>query len=205
MFGPRPCSLLSTMLDRHLRVILDSIPDGVLIESGDRIVYLNTTYARLLGYGGPADLAGATIEMIAMEEERDRLMFFGRCRAAGKPAPTRYQFRARKKDESTVVFDASISSNQMDGQMLITTIVREVVPPSAKPVVEAAGLKKLSPREREVVEFLMKGVRPKEIALRLGISEKTVGTFRARVFSKLALQNDLDLYRFGSAHGMISS
>ena len=198
-------AVCADMLDRTLRTILDTIPDGVLVEAGDRIAYLNTAYARLLGYRSTAELAGATIKMIALEEEQDRLMFFGRCRAEGKPAPTRYQFRARRRDDSIATLDASISANQIGGQMLITTIVREIVPQSVAESLPVSGLKRLSPREREVVSLLLKGRRPKEIALDLGISEKTVGTFRARVFAKLALRNDLDLYRFGSTHGLIGS
>ncbi|MFP5245708.1 MAG: PAS domain-containing protein, partial [Thermoanaerobaculia bacterium] len=85
---------MRAILDRHLRAVLDSAPDGVLVESGDRVAYLNGAYAQMLGYPTPTELCGETIRAIAHPEDVDRLSWFGRCRREGKPAPTRYTFRA---------------------------------------------------------------------------------------------------------------
>lgn len=195
---------MGTLLDRQLRAVLDGAPDGVLVESGERIAYLNPAYASMLGYRSTTDLHTATIRDIAHEEDLDRLSWFGKCRRQGKPAPTRYTFRARTRAGEIVSLDASISLTHQDGG-LITTIVREVeLAPERTDLLNAIpGLKRLSAREAEVLQHVMAGRRSKEIAALLGISEKTIGTHRSRAFRKLALRNDRDLFRIASAQGAI--
>lgn len=192
---------MRAILDRHFRIVLDDAPDGVLVESGDAIAYVNAAYARLLGYDRAGDLASATIRDIAHPDDFERLAWFGRCRAEGKPAPTRYTFRARAR-EKVVTLDASISAAHCDGQLLITTIVRELhaAPP---PPLELPGTKHLSPREREVMQQLLDGRRSKEIALLLDCSEKTIWSHRARAFRKLGLRGVADLFRAAADAGWV--
>ena len=190
------------ILERHFRAVLDNAPDGVLVESRDSIAYVNAAYAHLLGYENPAALAKVTIRDIAHPEDLERLIFFGRCREEGKPAPTRYTFRARHRVGRIVTLDASISAARCDGELLITTIVRELQP-APRPALELPGTKHLSPREREVVQYLLEGRRSKEIALMLDVSEKTIWTHRARAFQKMALRGVGDLFRIAAETGAI--
>jgi PAS domain-containing protein len=44
-----------SMLDSDFRKMLDVFPDGVLVERGDRIDYVNLAYARLLGYSSRSE------------------------------------------------------------------------------------------------------------------------------------------------------
>lgn len=53
--------------------------------------------------------------------------------------------------------------------------------------------KKLSTREVEVLKLLSIGKKNKEIALELDINEKTVSTYKARLFKKLHVTNLVDL------------
>jgi PAS domain S-box-containing protein len=186
------------MFDRQFHAVLDSAPDGVLIESGDRVVYLNSAYARMLGYGTSNEFDSATIRDIAHPEEVERLQWFGRCRSEGKPAPTRYSFRACARGGDVVTLDASISAARLDGELLITTIVRRIEAAPAPPF-EIPGVAALSPREREVIEHLLAGKRSKEIALLLDVSDKTIWTHRCRAFQKLGVQGLADLFRFANA------
>src|SRR5687768_16259949 len=190
------------ILDRQFRSVLDSAPDGVLVECGDCIAYVNAAYAHLLGYESAAELASATIGDIAHTEDVERLRWFGRCRAEGKPAPTRYTFQECARGGEVVTLDASISAARCDGELLITTIVREL-PVVQKPALELPGTKQLSPREREVVQYLLAGRRSKEIALLLDVSEKTIWSHRARAFQKLALRGVADLFRVAAEAGLV--
>jgi PAS domain S-box-containing protein len=188
--------MIKPILDRHFRTVLDAAPDGVLIECRDRIAYLNPAYALLLHYPSTSELSCATINDIAHPDDLERLRWFGRCRSEGKPAPTRYTFRARARGGDVVTFDASISHTRVEGELLITTIVRELQPQHEKSVeLELPGTKRLSPREREVIQHLLSGRRSKEIAMLLDVSEKTICTHRSRAFQKLALRGVADLFR----------
>jgi len=190
--------------DRHLRAILDQAPDGVLVERSERIAYINSAYAAMLGYPSCTELLGATIAEIAHPDDLDRLTWFGRCRREGKPAPARYSFRACGRADGIVSFDASISQTRVDGEILITTIVREQRQPEvASGETAIPGLQRLSAREREVLEHVLAGRRSKEIAAILNVSEKTICTHRSRAFRKLALRGERDLFRLAMQSGSL--
>lgn len=59
-----------------------------------------------------------------------------------------------------------------------------------------ARIKKLSSREKQVIELLKKGFKNKEIAKEVGINEKTVSTYKARLKEKLGIALDANEYVF---------
>ena len=180
---------------------MDDSPDGILIEARDRIAYINRAYSRILGYAGAQDLASATIRDIAHEEERDRLAYYGRLRLEGKPVPSRYEFRAYRRDHSVALLEAHVWLTRIGSEVLIATVAHAVVAEDKPLLIE--GLKRLSIREQEVFDRLLAGRRSKEIALELDISVKTVGTHRSRVYQKLAFRSDLDMFRFAAQNGLL--
>ncbi len=60
----------------------------------------------------------------------------------------------------------------------------------------ADPLESLSPREYQVICFLVEGLRPKEIAARLGISAKTVDTYRSSLMRKLHIYDLAGLVKY---------
>lgn len=54
----------------------------------------------------------------------------------------------------------------------------------------------LSPREFQVFSLLVEGVRPKEIAARLGVSPKTVDTYRVQLMRKLGIHDVPGLVKY---------
>jgi len=196
------------IVDRQLRAVLDGASDGVLIECDERIAYVNTAYARMLGYPSTSELSSVTIREIAHPEDLERLRWFGLCRKEGKPAPTRYTFRACARGGDVVTFDATISQTRVDGELYIMTIVREVEVPSETRTehnLDIPGAKRLSEREHEVIQHVLQGRRSKEIALLLNVSEKTICTHRSRAFHKLALRGERDLFRLAAELGLMGT
>ncbi len=61
---------------------------------------------------------------------------------------------------------------------------------------------RLSPRELEIMLRLVRGKRPKEIAVDLSISEKTVATHRARVLKKLEVEDNRQLLLYALKAGL---
>ncbi len=59
----------------------------------------------------------------------------------------------------------------------------------------AAQIDGLTPRQRQVLEQMMLGYRNKQIAIRLGISEKTVKMHRAALLAKLGAATSADAVR----------
>lgn len=66
-----------------------------------------------------------------------------------------------------------------------------------------AVLERLSPREREVLARILAGKGTKEIAVDLGMSDKTVATHRGRLLKKLNLNSSRDLFLFAVQHRLV--
>lgn len=60
----------------------------------------------------------------------------------------------------------------------------------------------LTPREREVLELVVRGMLNKQIAAALGASEKTIKTHRGRVMKKMKVQSVADLVRAADSIGI---
>jgi DNA-binding NarL/FixJ family response regulator len=75
--------------------------------------------------------------------------------------------------------------------------------PSASPAAADAELDHLTPREREVIQHIARGYLYKEIALRLGISAKTVEAHVSAVLRKLQLSNRHELSRWATQRRLV--
>jgi DNA-binding NarL/FixJ family response regulator len=64
-------------------------------------------------------------------------------------------------------------------------------------------LKELSPREREVIQLLALSKGNKEIATALGISTRTIETYRARIMLKLRLHSISELVHYAIRTGIV--
>lgn len=64
------------------------------------------------------------------------------------------------------------------------------------------GLERLTPRERQVMEFLLIGRTSKEIGAELTLSSKTVETHRANVMAKMQAHSLADLVRRSMLYGL---
>lgn len=62
---------------------------------------------------------------------------------------------------------------------------------------------KLSARELEIAIMLAKGLKANAIAKRLHLSEKTVATYKSRLFEKLGIDNVVALAHLASLHGLL--
>jgi FixJ family two-component response regulator len=64
-------------------------------------------------------------------------------------------------------------------------------------------LESLTPREREVFEFIVRGKMNKHAAFALGITERTIKAHRQRVISKLGAHSIADLVSFAERAGVL--
>lgn len=65
--------------------------------------------------------------------------------------------------------------------------------------------KDLSRREREVLRLLAQGHSNQQIAEQIGLSVKTVETYRTRLREKLGLKGRADLFRFAAESGILDT
>lgn len=188
-----------------MAAVLDNAGDGIMVETAERVVYANHSYATLLGYRRPLELMSQRVAELVAIADADRLSRYGRSRMIGHRAPATYDFTALHKDGSPVRLQASVSVTMQGAAAYIMSIVRPMmpVPPIPAHVPLAGPHDSLSTRERQVMEMLLAGKRPKAIAGELGISENTVATHRARMLEKIGLTNIRDLFRYALRHRLV--
>ncbi|MCD0504653.1 response regulator transcription factor [Bordetella petrii] len=64
----------------------------------------------------------------------------------------------------------------------------DLISPAGSP-----AMARLTPRERQIVQYLAAGKPNKVVAIDLGISLRTAEAHRARIFRKLGVRNTLEL------------
>jgi DNA-binding NarL/FixJ family response regulator len=84
-------------------------------------------------------------------------------------------------------------SESLTELMVDSMPIREEAPPHAS----------LSDRELDVLQRVANGEKPAEIAEHLGISAKTVQTYRGRILDKLDLRTTADLVRYALEHRLL--
>lgn len=69
----------------------------------------------------------------------------------------------------------------------------------------ASPLDSLSARERDVLQLVVEGRTSAEIAATVGLSRKTIETYRVRLMKKLRVNSVPDLVKFAIEHGLTPS
>ncbi len=82
------------------------------------------------------------------------------------------------------------------------TVAQRLLSTLAGPRPAAAGGKSLTPREREVLEWIAVGASNKRIALELGIAQKTVKTHVGHVLAKLGVSDRTQAALLAVRHGL---
>lgn len=82
--------------------------------------------------------------------------------------------------------------------------MRSVFEPSAPGAERPTPISSLSEREREVLVEVAKGYTNQQIADRVGLSVKTIESYRARLMQKLGLKDRADLMRLAVDTGLLN-
>jgi DNA-binding NarL/FixJ family response regulator len=81
----------------------------------------------------------------------------------------------------------------------------EVAAALLRQIARRANPRALTPREEQVTRLIASGLTNKEIGARLGLSVRTIETYRSRVMKKLDLHSIADLTRFAIAKGLLGA
>ncbi|MDH5741632.1 MAG: response regulator transcription factor [Nitrospira sp.] len=94
----------------------------------------------------------------------------------------------------------------LKGQTYLTPMItRSVLESIGKPKEMRKSLMDLTSRQREVLQLLAEGKSPKDIAVLLNLSVKTVEFHKTRLMEQLDLHSTLALAKFAIAEGLVSA
>jgi DNA-binding NarL/FixJ family response regulator len=121
-----------------------------------------------------------------------------------------YALRSFKLGASGYVSKQSASSElviavkkALAGRRYVTASLAESLAAALAGETPSAPHEMLSNRELQVLRQVAHGKALKEIASEMCLSEKTVGTYRARISKKLGLATNVELARYAMRHGLV--
>ncbi len=91
----------------------------------------------------------------------------------------------------------------MQGKKYISNHFAEILADEISKTETEDGYKTLSDREFQVFKLLAKGYSNKEISERLFLSDKTVSTYKARIFEKMNISNNAELIKYAIKHNLL--
>lgn len=142
------------------------------------------------------DCPNVKVLALTVHEERLYITELLRAGASGyvlKRAASAELVRAvRTVARGDIYIDPSVASTVVEGFLDAQNTADEVAANAA-----------LSDREREVIVRIARGFSNKEIAGELGLSVKTVETYKARVAEKLGLRTRVDIVRYAAQQGWL--
>jgi DNA-binding NarL/FixJ family response regulator len=121
-----------------------------------------------------------------------------------------YAVRAFKLGASGYVSKESASDEllaalrkALAGGRYVTASLAEKLAASIAGDAPAAPHETLSNRELQVLRLIAQGRTIKEVATELTLSEKTIGTYRARLSEKMGLSTNVELARYALQHKLV--
>jgi two-component system, NarL family, response regulator NreC len=195
-----------------LRALLEDEPEMQVVgeaASGEDALHLASRYLPdivLLDIGMPGmdgiettrrlkkDLPQIRILILSVYEDESLLREAVRAGASG------YVIK-RAAEEELIAAIQAVSRGDMYIHPAITRLLFNDPPPQKKP--KDDSLKTLTPREMEVMRYIIRGFTNRQIAETLYISPRTVEGHRASLFGKLGLKNRVELVEFAEKYNLM--
>jgi DNA-binding NarL/FixJ family response regulator len=108
-------------------------------------------------------------------------------------SPDRIATTIRKVSRGGLCFDSQLT------ERMLTSLVKRKAP---EPTREKAGISALTGRENEIISRICEGMRNKEIASKLYISDATVAHHLTSIYRKLGLADRTELLLYAHHNGM---
>jgi len=172
---------IARLSSEDLRLFVDLLPVGTMLSRDRIIVNVNTPFAQMFGYR-PDELIGKSIEVLYPTHrdfvDRGEMWREYLC-AQGEHCDERIMLQR----------GAQPIRMRVKGRCDDRVNPYGLVACAFEPISASSGLPRLSARERSIVAAMEEGLTSKEIARLLGLSHRTVETYRQRMMIKAGARN----------------
>lgn len=117
-----------------------------------------------------------------------------------KAGASGYLTKDRTAEELLIALDKLLQGKKYLSESLENQVVAQLHAPGEQPVHQI-----LSDREFEVLRLIAQGMKPRAIGRQLGLSPRTVGTYRARLMEKLKLQSNAQLVQYAIENDILTT
>jgi len=196
------------------RALLQSLPDmEVVAEAGDgrealRLIGLHQPDVVLMDIGMPGLNGLEAAARIVEESPHIRVIILS------MHATEEYVLRALRagavgyllKDAGTAELELAVRAVVRGEMYLSPAVSKHVIAEYVQRVSsEPNSFEQLSPRHREILQLIAEGQTTKEIAQTLGLSVKTIETYRTQLMERLDIHDIAGLVRYAIRMGLITS
>jgi DNA-binding NarL/FixJ family response regulator len=196
------------------RALLQSLPDmEVVAEAGDgrealRLIDLHQPDVVLMDIGMPGLNGLEAAARIVEESPHIRVIILS------MHATEEYVLRALRagavgyllKDAGTAELELAVRAVVRGEMYLSPAVSKHVIAEYVQRVSsEPNSFEQLSPRHREILQLIAEGQTTKEIAQTLGLSVKTIETYRTQLMERLDIHDIAGLVRYAIRMGLITS
>ncbi len=108
------------------RRTIEAANEGVAISKNGRPLFVNRKFAQMLGYSDPKELINRDSMLIVHPDDRQRVSEIIALRTKGKKAPERYEFKALKRDGSTVHLEISATQTTYLNDSVTVAFFRDI-------------------------------------------------------------------------------
>lgn len=130
--------------------------------------------------------------MLSMHPEEEYALLALKFGASG------YLSKREAVDELLTAITSLLNGHRYLSGSFSTQLLDQLLNPESR---QAVALRpRLSKRETEVLKRMTAGQCLKDIAIELGLSIKTVSTYKTRMFEKLGCKNNADLFTYALRH-----
>lgn len=198
-----------TILREGLRQLLSAAPDVMVVaEAADghealALVRAGGFEVLLLDLSMPGKSGIELIKQIRDERPRLRVLVLS------MHEESQYAVRAIKAGAAGYVTKDRAATELVDalravagGGAHVSANVAQALALGAMPGAIGLPHERLSDREFEVFDLLVRGLTVTDIAGRLNLSSKTISTHKARLMEKLGIDNPAELVRYALRHGL---
>jgi PAS domain S-box-containing protein len=108
------------------RTLFEKSPDAIGVSRRGVHLFVNPAYARLFGYGSPADLIDKPVLSVVAPSSRDEIADRIERRARGEDVPMRYEALGLRSDGTEFDFEVNVSTFDLGGRENTLVILRDI-------------------------------------------------------------------------------
>ena len=118
--------LKDAITEREYESTIAGMYDGIVIVRDLKILYVNPALMRMFGYDSDAMILGKGIEVFIAPEDRERVLERSKSRIAGKKVPSRYEYKAIRKNGSIFDVEVVVSLISYKGEQASVAVHRDI-------------------------------------------------------------------------------
>ena len=112
--------------EEKYRTTIESSNDGIAILQDDKHVYVNSSFARIHGYGSPEEVVGKVSSDLIHPDEIDSIKKRGERRLKGEIGSERYEHKGIKKNGEEIFVEVSVTKIMHNGRPATLVFTRDI-------------------------------------------------------------------------------